>query len=324
MHAARVLASAVLLLTGLTGCELGDDTDDQLDAAVDALVAGLESGDLAGAPVTGEDPTEAYATLTAGFGPEPEVSVEDIEADGDAATATLRWSWDFRARPWTYESSADLTRDGEEWQVVWSPEIVHGTLREGWTLDVDLVSADRGDILGARDSLIVTERDVVRLGLDKTRVKQGQVAASARRIAQLLEIDVAAYVERARSSGPQAFVEAIVLRAGDAEQYVDEAWAAVPGAATIGGQLTAAEADQLRALMRAVVTEGSGSVLSGIADVRAKTGTAEFGEPDAAGELRTHAWMIAGRGDLAVAVFVEQGQSGSATAGPVLRGFLAP
>ena len=40
----------------------------------------------------------------------------------------------------------------------------------------------------------------------------------------------------------------------------------------------------------------------------AKTGTAEF-ERD--GGLRTHAWMIAAQGDLAVAVFVEEGDSGS-------------
>ena len=51
----------------------------------------------------------------------------------------------------------------------------------------------------------------------------------------------------------------------------------------------------------------------------AKTGTAEFGDEP---PLPTHAWMIAGQGDLAVAVFVERGDSGSQTAGPVLEQFL--
>ena len=85
--------------------------------------------------------------------------------------------------------------------------------------------------------------------------------------------------------------------------------------------LTAAEAAALRRLTRAVVTGGSGTVLSGLAD-GAKTGTAEYGEPGPGGELATHAWMIAHRGDLAVAVFVERGDSGSGTAGPVLADFL--
>ena len=48
----------------------------------------------------------------------------------------------------------------------------------------------------------------------------------------------------------------------------------------------------------------------------AKTGTAEFGDKP---PLPTHAWMVAGRGDLAVAVFVDEGKSGSGTAGPILR-----
>lgn len=85
--------------------------------------------------------------------------------------------------------------------------------------------------------------------------------------------------------------------------------------------LTAAEAQQLRTMMRAVVERGSGSVLAGVpgGPVIAKTGTAEFGDKL---PLPTHAWMVAGRGDLAVAVFVERGDSGSGTAGPILRRFL--
>jgi cell division protein FtsI/penicillin-binding protein 2 len=85
--------------------------------------------------------------------------------------------------------------------------------------------------------------------------------------------------------------------------------------------VTRAEAATLRGLLRGVVTSGSGR---GLADVPgppviAKTGTAEF-ERD--GKVLTHAWMIAARGDLAVAAFVDVGESGSATAGPLLEAFL--
>ncbi len=85
--------------------------------------------------------------------------------------------------------------------------------------------------------------------------------------------------------------------------------------------LTPAEATALQAMLRGVVTEGSGRGLADLPGppVLAKTGTAEFGE---AGNVRTHAWMIAAQGDLAVAVFVEVGESGSRTAGPVLEAFL--
>jgi cell division protein FtsI/penicillin-binding protein 2 len=85
--------------------------------------------------------------------------------------------------------------------------------------------------------------------------------------------------------------------------------------------LTAKEAGELRTMMRAVVERGSGAGLQGLpgGPVIAKTGTAEFGDKP---PLPTHAWMVAGRDDLAVAVFVERGESGSQTAGPVLEQFL--
>ncbi len=85
--------------------------------------------------------------------------------------------------------------------------------------------------------------------------------------------------------------------------------------------LTRAEAKALRAMMRAVVVRGSGTSLQGLpgGQVIAKTGTAEFGRTT---PLPTHAWMVAGHDDLAVAVFVERGESGSQTAGPVLKRFL--
>jgi cell division protein FtsI/penicillin-binding protein 2 len=86
-------------------------------------------------------------------------------------------------------------------------------------------------------------------------------------------------------------------------------------------ELAGGEATQLRAMLRGVVTSGSGTLLADVpgAPVIAKTGTAEF---ERGGRLRTHAWMIAGQGDLAVAVFVEEGSSGSGTAGPILESFL--
>ncbi len=85
--------------------------------------------------------------------------------------------------------------------------------------------------------------------------------------------------------------------------------------------LGAGEARSLRRMLGAVVERGSGSVLAGLPGepVLAKTGTAEFGDEE---PLETHAWMVAAQGDLAVAVFVERGESGSQTAGPLLRAFL--
>jgi cell division protein FtsI/penicillin-binding protein 2 len=81
--------------------------------------------------------------------------------------------------------------------------------------------------------------------------------------------------------------------------------------------LTDDEAETLQSLLRGVVTDGS---LDDFADlpgdpVIGKTGTAEWVNED--GELKLHSWVIVAQGDLAVAVFVEDGSYGSVTAGPI-------
>lgn len=92
----------------------------------------------------------------------------------------------------------------------------------------------------------------------------------------------------------------------------------------VPSNLTEAEAAELRDLMSAVVTEGSATMLADVPGiVGAKTGTAQFGDG-----AQAHTWMIAitdasGRdGDLAVAVFVDEGERGSTTSGPLMRAFL--
>ena len=56
-------------------------------------------------------------------------------------------------------------------------------------------------------------RPVVRIGIDKTEVKAEQLTSSATRLARLVDIDAQRYVKEVAEAGPEAFVEAIVLRA---------------------------------------------------------------------------------------------------------------
>ena len=88
-----------------------------------------------------------------------------------------------------------------------------------------------------------------------------------------------------------------------------------------GAALTAKEAGDLRTMMRAVVTDGYLSTLADLpgAEAIGKTGTAEFG---ADSPPRTHSWVIAAQGDIAVAVFVEDGDLGAITGGPLAKAAL--
>ena len=86
--------------------------------------------------------------------------------------------------------------------------------------------------------------------------------------------------------------------------------------------LTGDEAGALQALMFGVVESGTSTFLQQVpgGQIGAKSGTAQFGTED---PPQTHAWMIAFQGDLAVAVLVEVGDYGTATAGPILQDVLS-
>jgi cell division protein FtsI/penicillin-binding protein 2 len=71
--------------------------------------------------------------------------------------------------------------------------------------------------------------------------------------------------------------------------------------------------------MRRVVTEGTGTALAAIpGEVHGKRGTAEYGGGD---PPPTHAWFIAYRDDVAIAVLVENGRSGGSVAAPIAARF---
>ena len=88
-----------------------------------------------------------------------------------------------------------------------------------------------------------------------------------------------------------------------------------------GPRLRSREVSTLRTLMRRVVTGGTGVALADVpGEPSGKSGTAEFGPgnpPD------THAWFIAFRDDVAVAVLVEGGVSGGRVAAPIAARFLS-
>lgn len=61
--------------------------------------------------------------------------------------------------------------------------------------------------------------------------------------------------------------------------------------------------EQVRSMMRAVVTEGTATRLNGLGEVRGKTGTAETTNDGS----RAHGWFVGYRGDVALAVLVVDG-----------------
>lgn len=87
-----------------------------------------------------------------------------------------------------------------------------------------------------------------------------------------------------------------------------------------GTALPTAAVGALHSMMREVVTAGTATALADVPGqpVHVKTGTAEFNDNPA----DTHAWTIGWQGDIAFAVFVENGGDSGETAVPIVEAFL--
>ena len=255
---AGVLAG-LLLAGALAGCDAVEKVSgpDPQDAA-DTLASALASGSFADVGLVEGTPEEAaasYSQVVEGMGDvEPAVSAGTVEESGDSATAPLTWSWPVAGEQWTYETEAGLTRVDDEWQVAWDPAVIEPSLREGVTLDLTTVAAPRGEVLGAGGTALVTERPVVRFGIDRSHVPARKAGASARRLAALVDIDPAAYSKRVEAAGEKAYVEAIVYRRGDVPDAL-AAYDAIPGALALSDDLPLAPTREFAAPILGTVGE---------------------------------------------------------------------
>ncbi len=240
-----VPAALLAILVGgvsLVGCDsVARVTGPDPDAAAAGLATALGSGDFTGVAFAADSPvdvTTAYDDLVSGLGElTPAVSAGDVTAAGDAASATLSWSWSIAGQEWHYDTEAELTRVDQEWQVTWDPALVEPSLVEGEHLDATSVGARRGRVLGAHGEPLVTDRPVVRFGIDRSKVPPARAGASARSLAKLVGIDAGAYVKRVEAAGDKAFVEAIVYRRDDVPLAVVRGYDAVKGAVTVSTEL---------------------------------------------------------------------------------------
>ncbi len=146
--------------------------------------------------------------------PKVTVAATDPGQRRPAASATLHWTWPIGGG-WSYSTKAvagQPRRRATRGRCGGASTPIQSTLTAGDTLDATTISAKRGDILGPHGVGLVTERPVVRFGVDRTKVGPAQAVGSARRLAQLVGIDAAPYVKQVKAAGPKAFVQAIAFR----------------------------------------------------------------------------------------------------------------
>ncbi|MBM9458740.1 penicillin-binding protein [Nocardioides sp. zg-536] len=205
--------------------------------------------DAEGKPVESSAVTEEVDEVLAGMdGLVPTVELaggvrlagdEDDGGDGGdeaerTAAATLTWSWpDTDEGAWRYDADVSLVRSGQGWAVTWERALLEPGLEPGDVLDAVTQPADRGDITGAGGEVLVTERRVVRIGIDRSKVSAAAAPTSARRLARLADLDADRYATAVKAAGPRAFVEAITYRDGEVPARVEAAISTVPGVAGV-------------------------------------------------------------------------------------------
>jgi cell division protein FtsI/penicillin-binding protein 2 len=232
---ALLTPAAVLALAACTG----PDRPPAAEAA-DSLAAALSAVDLTGVPLatgTTADPqthlvevTEPLVEAAEAAGAEPAVTVAEVteaEESDDApprADVTLAWSWPLTEdQTWEYTTTTELVwapppEDSEEagaWETQWDTDLAVPDLAAGERLEIDTLRPDRGDVVDIDGEPLVTERDVWRVGIDKTFIEPEEWEPRARQLGEMIWADPADYVARVEAAGDKAFVEAITVRQED-------------------------------------------------------------------------------------------------------------
>ncbi|MDV2980465.1 penicillin-binding transpeptidase domain-containing protein [Arthrobacter sp. KFRI-F3372] len=228
-----VAVAAFILGTSLVAC---DDGRSGAETAAQQFATAVSGLDVAGVAFDGKDAAAANDQLRGVFKAldpqKPAVEAGDITLDGDNASAPLNYTWKFGDAEWKYTVQANFKKSGDKWLTVWDPATLAPGLADSEILTKGAQSPQRADILGAGDVPLVTYRPVVNVGIDKPQLGTADPTDAATRLAALVGVDPAGYVQQVKASGAEAFVSAITLRE-EGRTITNEQIAAIPGARAI-------------------------------------------------------------------------------------------
>lgn len=213
---------ALAVVAGAGGWWWWSNRDPGPVPAAEALVAAWNGGDLATGPFDAAPATvrERYTALTEGLvegagatGPTVELTGVTDPVEG-RATADYAVTWTLGdGQEWTYPAAADLRRGEEGWHVSFTPGLVHPELTDDLHLTTVRTRPERGDILAADGTPLVTDRPVVDVGIHPARVED--VDALVATLREVLDISAEGLEERVASVDPDQFVPVITLREDD-------------------------------------------------------------------------------------------------------------
>ncbi len=232
------LLAVAMLVAGCTSAPFKPKPSPGGAEAAGSLAAALEQGSIDDLRFSGDkdrailDYQQATGALD-GLLPTVEVTAVDYADSGTEATVQLSQSYEFTQNRWSFGSSASLSYVDGNWQIDWTPGIVHPELTGTTRLSDQRTTPRRGSIVDGQGMAIVEERPVYKVGIDKTLIEPDQYEQSARALAQLMGIDADPFAEQVSAAGPQAFVLAITVREGQVPPQIES----ILGAVALGSTL---------------------------------------------------------------------------------------
>ncbi|MEH1101988.1 penicillin-binding transpeptidase domain-containing protein [Micromonospora sp. CPCC 205561] len=221
-----VLATIALAAGVLSACS----AENGPERSVDAFLSGWRSGDLqavgfvdpTGAKVSAADVSREIRELAGELAATPPTLTRAGEAKitKDVATAVVRVDWALPGQVrWAYDRQLRLSRGGDEWRVIWEPQLVHEQLSRGDRLALRRDAATRAAVLDGAGRPIVAPRPVVRVGVQPSEVtdlpgltRKLDAAFRAIRPAITPPVDLSDLPKRLADADFGAFVEVVTLR----------------------------------------------------------------------------------------------------------------
>jgi len=240
-RSAVALSVAALALGSLSACSAG--APDPAPVA-DELVSAINSGDFSKVQFASSDAQAVAKAQETAFGPMGDikhnstvssVAEDEEETDGvKTATADITTVWDVdetdKDLSYTTKAVWEYDKDAEQWKLRFDPSVLAPDLETGGYLKASYQAADRGSITAAGGKKIVTNRPVIRVGIDKTRTEKANWEKSAAQLAELVDIDEEQYAKTVLAAGDKASVQAIVLRDDATREVTDAEINKIPGA----------------------------------------------------------------------------------------------
>ena len=222
------LFAVPLLLAGMVACTSQPSPDPVVARFVDGWRTGQFDANLPlisadGAAMTGTDVAAKIKALSGDLATvKPALRAGLAKVTKNDATAPIDVSWPISAGvTWHYQTTLRLTLADGKWKPIWEPAVFAADVADGDKLTLKTTDAPRGQILDGTGQPVVSDQDVVDVGVEPDKVKDltGLVKALDAAFKSVhVPVDLTDLPTRVHAAGQNQFVEVVLLRDNIYEQ----------------------------------------------------------------------------------------------------------